>query len=530
MPEAKRKLGNYIIIAFVINVFAIMSVGGVCIMMVRDMVRNINLLEQESIDVSKADDIKNKIHKTIDSINQAVIKADKDYLIYASNIIEDVENEMAIYLANKMVSMPGHDRQEIKLLQEIQAKLGKIKNLIPPIYEKFSTSGLLSQTDLQTLERSGMTVQNLAEKLNRIHFEDIASRVQDSYSKMYFILFLYLVSSGIGILASCVGYIVLTRNTISPIKSLASATKKVAAGDLSIRVDTRSETEIGALYRSFNVMTEKLQSHEKRRDEFSRELEKQVAERTMELREANNSLRHAQDELVRLEKIAIMGQMAATVNHEIKTPLNSLYLNLQLLTRQINKCENEDPAVKEKMLKVTSIIDGEIIRISEILEEFVKYARFAPPELKEKDLNNIINKIAEMLTQSAREARVEIKLTLAEDLGPVMLDEKKITQAVLNLCVNAIHAMPNGGILVIDTAKLEHNITITITDNGTGIAEEDQKRIFEPFFTKKEKGMGFGLAIVQRIIEDHHGWITCSSEEGEYTIFEIVLPTTAAAN
>jgi signal transduction histidine kinase len=226
-----------------------------------------------------------------------------------------------------------------------------------------------------------------------------------------------------------------------------------------------------------------------------------------------------------MEKIAALGQIAASVNHEIKTPLNSLYLNLQLLTRKINKLKTDDDKGKDDLLYVTTVIDGEIQRISEILEEFVQYARFAPPELKPDDLNLVIRQLLEMIGENAEKAGVRLQPELSPADLPVMIDRKKLTQALLNLTVNAIQAMPDGGTLTIRTGhEPDGRIVAIVTDTGTGIAEPDLARIFEPFFTKKEKGMGFGLAIVRRIIEDHHGTITCRSRLGEFTEFTITLP------
>ena len=199
-----------------------------------------------------------------------------------------------------------------------------------------------------------------------------------------------------------------------------------------------------------------------------------------------------------MEKIAALGQIAASVNHEIKTPLNSLYLNLQLLTRKINKLETGDDKGKNGLLNVTMVIDDEIQRISEILEEFVQYARFAPPDLKPDDLNGVIRQLLEMIGENAEKAGVRVHPELSEGNLSAMIDRKKLTQALLNLAVNAIQAMPDGGDLTIRTGRdPQGRIVTTVTDTGSGISEPDLARIFEPFFTKKEKGMGFGLAIVR---------------------------------
>jgi signal transduction histidine kinase len=167
--------------------------------------------------------------------------------------------------------------------------------------------------------------------------------------------------------------------------------------------------------------------------------------------------------------------------------LNSLYLNLQLLTRKINKLEIGDEKSKSSLLSVTTVIDAEIQRISEILEEFVQYARFAPPELKPDDLNEVIRQLLEMIGENAEKAGVRLQAELSPEELPAMVDRKKLTQALLNLAVNAIQAMPEGGDLSIRTGHDRGGkIVVTITDTGTGISDADLPRIFEPFFTKKD--------------------------------------------
>ncbi len=523
MSAVRKKLGRYIIAAFFLNIFAIMSVGAMCIMLVGDMLHNIQNIRLESAHVFQADEINNKIYKTIYAIDKAVINGDSDHLIYARDIIGDVIDELAI----SVVERQGieHDLDELDKLNAILTSLAKFKAVVGDLLETNAEFGVFEPVLIKKLDKLGVNVQLKSEELRSHHAPLISSLVDDSYHKMRFILFLYLLSSLIGILASVVAYMVLTRNTVSPIMDLAKATQDVAEGDLSVRVATDSETEIGALYESFNVMTEKLELHAQEREEFNLELARLVEVRTIELQDANRTLRETQSELVRMEKIATLGQIAASVNHEIKTPLNSLYLNLQLLTRKINKYDWPEEKPRQGLLTVTGVIDNEILRISDILEEFVQYARFAPPDLQEKDLNDIIRELEVTIRETARKAGVDLELDLHDGPLPVKLDNKKITQALLNLGVNAIHAMPEGGTLKIQSILSSKNdAVVRVIDNGTGIEPDDQEKIFEPFFTKKEKGMGFGLPIVRRIIEDHHGTITCKSVVGEFTEFEIKLP------
>jgi signal transduction histidine kinase len=523
MSAVRKKLGRYIIAAFFLNIFAIMSVGAMCILLVGDMMHNIQNIRMESTHVFRADEINNKIYKTIYAIDKAVITGNNDNLIYARDIITDVIDELTTFIVARQGA--EHDLDELDKLNSVLASLVKFKAAVESLLENNAGIGLFDPMTIRKVDKLGINVQIKSEELRNHHAPLISSLVDDSYHKMRFILFLYLLSSLIGILASVVAYLVLTRNTVSPIMDLAKATQDVAEGDLSVRVATDSETEIGALYESFNVMTEKLELHAQEREEFNIGLGRLVEERTIELQEANQTLRETQSELVRVEKIATLGQIAASVNHEIKTPLNSLYLNLQLLTRKINKYDWPTEKPKNSLLTVTGVIDNEILRISDILEEFVQYARFAPPDLQRKDLNDIIRELEVTISETARKAGVDLELDLHDGPLTVKLDSKKITQALLNLCVNAIHALSKGGTLTIKSIlSPENEAVVRVIDNGTGIDQDDQEKIFEPFFTKKEKGMGFGLPIVRRIIEDHHGTITCNSVVGEFTEFEIKLP------
>lgn len=523
MVRPRKKLGSYLIAAFFINIFAIMSVGALCILLVSDILNNIRETSIESRDVFKIDHINNQVYQIIYAIDKAELSSDADQLHYARDIITDTVDEVSSFLLERQ-SQPL-DETEGEKLGIILTVLKEIKNRVNQLLKQTAAGAPMDRRTIMELDRLGIRVQLITDELREFHSPKIARLVGDSKQKMETILLLYLLSSAIGIFASIVGYIVLTRNTVTPILGLARATREVAGGDLSVRVRTDSETEIGALYEAFNTMTGRLQEYEREHNEFSYSLESLVEERTSELRQVNASLRRAQSELVRMEKIAALGQIAASVNHEIKTPLNSLYLNLQLLTRKINKLEGCDEKGRDGLLGVTTVIDSEIIRISEILEEFVQYARFAPPELKLDDLNEVIRQLAEMIGENAAKFKVSVVLAIRPEPLPALLDRKKLTQALLNLAVNAIHAMPAGGRLTITSDRSPNGeVVLTIADSGTGINEEDLEKIFEPFFTKKEKGMGFGLAIVRRIIEDHHGTIACRSKLGEFTEFTITLP------
>lgn len=519
-----RKLGSYLAAAFFLNVFAIMSVGGVCILMVNDMVDNITSLEEESGNIDRIYRLNNTVQKAILMVHNSIIEFDPANRPEVVEMLNRAEKKLQLYKAHEQHMPSPHANEEILFIDKILDNLVWMHKTLNIIYNDLAIADLGYEDGFKKLESYGFNINSLIQSINDVHFEKVGGLVRESYNKMYFILVLYLASSLVGILASCVGYVVLRRHTIKPIINLATATQKVSAGDLGVRVEARSDTEIGTLYNAFNLMTERLEKHERKREDFRRTLEKMVKARTRDLQQSEESLRKTQSELVRMEKIATLGQIATTVNHEIKTPLNALSMNLQLLIRKINKCPIGEDKAKQGMIQTTEIINNEISRINEIIDEFVKYARFPPPNFIEKKINTIIEHIADMIAQNAKESEVKIEVFLDEALASFPVDEKKLIQALLNLCMNALQAMPYGGSLKLKTKKAGSCAQVNIIDTGPGISEEDLRHIFDPFFTTKEGGLGFGLAIVQRIIEDHQGAISCRSEIGKGTNFEIILP------
>jgi len=521
--KIKRKLANYILGALFLNIFAIVSIGGVCIILVKDMAHDNYEMRKESAYVVRLYDMNNKVQKALFLVQNSVIKLDNKLLQDAFSILNDVEEEITLYKEEEK-EQKQYGLKMFLLFQQSEENIRSIKMLLQKNVSTEQPPGTVDKQTLKELETYGYETQKLVEKINKEHFKAIEGLVDESNGKMYHVLLLYLISCVIGIIASCIGYVVLIRYTILPIMNLAEATEKVTLGDLSVRVQTNSRTELGVLYNSFNLMTSNLQKQEALQEEFSRELERLVEERTLELKTSEGSLRKTQKDLVRMEKMATIGQIASTVNHEIKTPLNVLYMNLQLLKKEIKKSSVEESVQKEKMLQMTALINNEIVRINGIIEEFVKYARFPAPVFSKNNLNDIVGQIAEIISQVARDARVTIEVVLDESIHPVFFDEKKITQALLNLCMNALQAMSNGGVLILTTCQDKEYLQVMVSDTGEGIEPKDLEKIFEPFFTKKVQGMGFGLAIVQRIAEDHGGKIMCRSDVGQGTTFTLGLP------
>lgn len=283
---------------------------------------------------------------------------------------------------------------------------------------------------------------------------------------------------------------------------------------------THSKTEIGLLYQSFNKMAEKLEEHNKLLRSFNEELEKKVRERTEALQATNEQLRKTQNALIRTEKIAAIGQIAAGVAHEVKNPLNSLSINIQLLLREVLDKFGADSPFYES----ASIIKSELNRINNIVEEFVKFAKFPEPNFIQDNINKVITEVAGILSHKAKDSGITVKLSLEDNIPLFKFDVKQFKTVLINLSLNSIDAMREGGILEMKTALRDKDIIIYVSDNGKGFQEKDIGKIFSPFFSTKEGGLGLGLSIVQKIVENHGGKINCTSKVGEGTTFEIILP------
>jgi signal transduction histidine kinase len=224
-------------------------------------------------------------------------------------------------------------------------------------------------------------------------------------------------------------------------------------------------------------------------------------------------------EVLHRERLSALGNMAAAVAHEIRNPLNAISMGLQRL-----KVEFQPTDEQGDYSRLTGLMLGEVHRLNSIVEQFLSLAR--PLEIKAEalPLPEILQELAALEDSDAKRSHVQIRIITAPNLPPLKADPSHLTQALLNLMLNGLQAMPEGGTLTLEAKTSNGNFLIAVTDTGTGIAAENQRRIFEPYFTTKAKGTGLGLAISRRIIEAHGGTITAANQSGGGCRFEISLP------
>jgi signal transduction histidine kinase len=229
------------------------------------------------------------------------------------------------------------------------------------------------------------------------------------------------------------------------------------------------------------------------------------------------ALRKTEAQLIRSEKLAALGQLAAGIAQEIRNPLTSINILIHSLRESLpsKNAHRED-------LKV---IEEEIDRINEIVDQFLRFARPSPPLLEKAEASSIFEETLQLLRPQIERQRISVRKNF-KSLPPIAIDKEQMKQVALNLLLNAIQAMPEGGRLKVSGKIPTGNqwIMLTIQDSGIGVPSKDMDRLFDPFFSTKEGGIGLGLSIAHRIIDQHHGRIEVESTPGKGTLFTIMLP------
>jgi C4-dicarboxylate-specific signal transduction histidine kinase len=275
-------------------------------------------------------------------------------------------------------------------------------------------------------------------------------------------------------------------------------------------------------------MAAQLEQHHAETQAVHEALTRKVHERTEQWEQTTGHLSSVMQDLIHAERAAAIGQIAAGVTHGIRTPLSALAINLQLLKRALDRKRFST----EEAYQLLSTADLEVNRINRAVEEFFRYARLPKPRYAPVHPNTVVEQVVALVQTQILETPVRLAVTLAEDLPSIQADADQLREVLLNLSVNAIQAMPNGGDLSLETMKIENHgsgaIRVRVSDSGTGIAPEALPRIFEPFFSTKGSGLGLGLPIAMRIVRDHGGTIRCASTEGAGARFDVVIPIVAA--
>jgi len=306
------------------------------------------------------------------------------------------------------------------------------------------------------------------------------------------------------------GWWVLKKQVLEPLHSLLEATEKVAGGDFEHRVDITRNREMKSLGLAFNNMTRRLAANH-------RELEDNV----VELKRVNENLEKTQWELLATEKLASIGRLAAGVAHEIGNPLASINGYMQIMQRR-EYLETKDREILDRVQK-------EIHRMDDIINELLDYSRPQDQVFALTDLNEILDSSLTLLTAQKGFDKVDLSVDKGE-IPLVDVNRNSVQQLIMNLVLNAVQAMEEGGKLNLETRKNKRDesegVELVVSDTGPGIAEENLEKVFDPFFTTKEpgQGTGLGLSICLRIAENNHGKLSAENGPDKGAVFRLWLP------
>lgn len=382
-------------------------------------------------------------------------------------------------------SLPSEDAS---FLEQVEVRLRELSELYS------ATDALPLPSAGQGEEKAARLLQQLSSSLTNkvIEVVNAGSRYEKRAGLLTVVLTLAAALCSLVVL-------LLVQATLRPLRRLSESAKEVARGNYRERVQADSPDEVGVLGREFNAMAAALAEREER--------------------------------LRRSEQLAAVGKMAAQITHEIRNPLTSIGLNAELLA-------DDFAADDAEARKVAQAIVKEVDRLTDITEQYLRFARLPEPRLEPAELNAMLTSLHGFLQEELGRRGVTVSLKLAESLPKVMADDNQLRQVLLNLIRNAAESMadkpPSERLLTIasrvagSSSPEQPGIAVDIIDNGPGIPKDRHRQIFEPFFTTKKGGTGLGLALSLEVISRHGGQIQVQSplESGHGTRFTVELPIT----
>ena len=359
------------------------------------------------------------------------------------------------------------DRELVQRL--FQALNARDEERAEQLREQLVTRGNEAKRRLNQLE---LNVQNLVDKLTSDAYqrEIWAKRLLAALAAFTLI---------VGVLMA-----LYARRVLSPLAAVTARAKAVAAGDLTPHPLLGSNDEIGELAATFENM---------------------VA-----------AIARANAELLTAERLATIGKMAAHVTHEIRNPLSSLALNVELLEEEL-----PDSAEARTLLRA---VKNEVDRLTSLSERYLSVARRRPLQVEKEDIGQVCRDALDFMKADLSRQGITAELNVESGLPPISVDEGQIRQALYNLVRNAREAMPSGGRVVLSARRHGDGVELTVDDEGGGMPEATRERLFEPFFTTKGHGTGLGLVITREIVEAHGGRIRCEARPTGGTRFAIELP------
>jgi len=341
-------------------------------------------------------------------------------------------------------------------------------------------------SDINALRKNGEEIIAVSKEIDRIARESAegVTRISKVAILIFFPLFLI---TGIGML------FFISRSVANRLNQLISLVEKTGRGQFSTMPVPLQKDEVGHLIRKFN------------------EMEEQLAQREAELEKKNK-------ELLQSKKLAAIGTLASGVAHELNNPLNNIYLSSQMLEKEMGDCTS--PTIRE----IVGDIAGQTKRMKQITGDLLEFARGREPHLRKVELGELIMGAYKLVSVAMDTRKVHFDTDIGPDRILIDADPEQMERVFINLFTNAIDAMSGEGTIQVQALEAQREARITVSDSGKGMPPEIVEKIFEPFYTTRDKGTGLGLAIIFSIISKHHGEISVESKPGKGTTFTITVP------
>lgn len=370
-------------------------------------------------------------------------------------------------------------------LDNTAALMTRDKKMVKALFTKLAQGDARGAEETRDdLVRHGLQVQRtltgLEDRVNG-HVDGLVLRAR---SRERTALVVLVLLTGLTLLVGALTA-VYARRVLEPLSRVTKRATAVAAGDLSVQPVIDSGDEIGELSETFEGMV--------------------VA------------ISQAREKLLASERLAAIGKLAAHVTHEVRNPLSSIALNLDLLEEELEPHEQEAKAL-------VRAIGQEVARLSRLSDQYLSMAKRKAPELEESDLAALLTEAVKFMERDLTRHGVELVLSVDPDLPWVMVDPGQIRQTIFNLARNAREAMPEGGKVRISAAACGSEVRVDVRDTGPGVPAEQVRELFDPFFTTKNHGTGLGLAVTRQILMAHGGRLEYRPAEPEGAIFSLVLP------
>jgi signal transduction histidine kinase len=410
--------------------------------------------------------------------------------------LKDLERALKVFERSEAFSPPRRERQFMARAEEQLRTLARSFRANEARFDQLfagagpaapETASAVGEELLRLERKLAVQIRQLRDDL-RGQVRAAAVTVEDEERRAVWAIVVLAVTAVLVTLGVTFGAQLLLR----PLKTLVAGTKRIGSGEYAHRVEVRARDELGVLASEFNSMATAIEEREHR--------------------------------LIRSERMAAAGQIASHITHEIRNPLSSISLNTELLEEEL-----EGGLGGERLAEAQSLCRAmrrEVDRLTEITEEYLRFARLPKPRLEPEDVNEILQNLLGFMASELAEKGVAVIPELAAGLPSIEADENQLRQAFLNLVRNAGEAMAGrGGSLRVSTRLREGVIEAEIADTGQGIGREDLEKVFEPFFSTKEKGTGLGLPLTHQIIQEHGGTIAVESVPGRGTVFTVRLPS-----